>query len=65
MTECYLDPMATNREARNREGWWEGIMDSITTEELEDAIGKSKSGCHCGRPVAGGDRGDQGTVRRV
>jgi hypothetical protein len=25
MRECYLDPMAANKEAGDREGWWEGI----------------------------------------
>ena len=30
MKECYLDPMAANKEAGDREGWWEGIRDSIT-----------------------------------
>ena len=45
--------MATNRETGDREGWWEGIRDIITREELEDAIGKSKSGMAAGPSQVG------------
>ena len=55
MKECYLDPMATNMEVGEREGWWEGIRDSITREELEDAIGRSKSGTAAGPSQVGID----------
>ena len=53
MRECYLDPMAANKEAGDREGWWEGIRDSITKEELEEAIGRSKSGTAAGPSQVG------------
>ena len=50
MKGCYLDPIATNREVGEKpgEGWWEGIKDGITREELEEAISRSNSGTAAG-----------------
>ena len=45
--------MAANKEAGDREGWWEGIRDSIIKEELEEAIGRSKSGTAAGPSQVG------------
>ena len=46
--ECYLDRTATNKDAGERDGCWEGMRDNITREELEEANGKSNSGTAAG-----------------
>ena len=53
MKECYLGPMATNKEVGEREGWWEGIKDRIAKGGLEGAISRSNSGTAAGPSQVG------------
>ena len=40
---CYLPEYEENKERSEKEGWWEGMREEITLEELKAAIKRSKS----------------------
>ena len=53
--ECYQEPMQENMKKADQNGMWEEVLDTITIQEVNAAINKSKAGTAAGPSQVGID----------